>query len=252
VDWIKDWLEDWEDKLSVLIERYNALNLRERAIIFGAVLVAVYGLWSSFVLTPMEADVELITKRYKELHQKAKSLQESSASVSQDLAYNPNAENQNKKRTLEHEIARLDEKLSKATTGMIRPSQMVDVLEDLLQEQEGLQLEGMQALEPEPLFAEDETGEGDGSPGATAEALGATDMRARKPQTPNQEKLYKHSFVIELRGEYFPALRYLKEIEALEWSLSWESLRYEVTSYPEAKITLKVGTLSSAEGWIGV
>ena len=63
--------------------------------------------------------------------------------------------------------------------------------------------------------------------------------------------VYLHTVELELRGSYLSALRYVNEIEALPWNLLWDALEYEVLEYPEGRITLRVQSLSTKEGWIG-
>jgi MSHA biogenesis protein MshJ len=61
------------------------------------------------------------------------------------------------------------------------------------------------------------------------------------------KKLYHHDFILVFTGNYFATLNYLKKLEKLPWHFYMESINYEVTQYPEAKITIKLHTVSDSE-----
>jgi MSHA biogenesis protein MshJ len=53
---------------------------------------------------------------------------------------------------------------------------------------------------------------------------------------------------LQLEGNY-PATRdYLHALEALPWKFFWDDIRYDVTSYPQARITLNIHTLGLQDG----
>jgi MSHA biogenesis protein MshJ len=61
-------------------------------------------------------------------------------------------------------------------------------------------------------------------------------------------KLYRHDFEVALEGNYFAILNYLKALEKLPWEFYWDMADYEVTTYPQAKITLKLHIVNTEEG----
>ena len=64
--------------------------------------------------------------------------------------------------------------------------------------------------------------------------------------------LYRHGVELQLEGDFFETLRYLQALEELPWQILWGSLTYEVETFPRASITLRLNTLSTNAGWIGV
>lgn len=64
----------------------------------------------------------------------------------------------------------------------------------------------------------------------------------------NVEKFYQHDFILTFDGNYFSTLNYLKKMEGLPWQFYWDNIDYTVTKYPNAKITLKLHTISHDEG----
>ena len=55
---------------------------------------------------------------------------------------------------------------------------------------------------------------------------------------------YRHEITIVLKGEYEPFIQYLKALEVLPVRFFWDSVEYEVSHYPNSKITLHIHTLS--------
>lgn len=56
--------------------------------------------------------------------------------------------------------------------------------------------------------------------------------------------VYKHPILLQLRGDYLSVAQYVRQIEAHEKRLFFETLTYEVADYPEAVVSLLVYTLS--------
>jgi MSHA biogenesis protein MshJ len=80
-------------------------------------------------------------------------------------------------------------------------------------------------------------------------ADGARSDRAEQSDAP---KLYRHSFVLNLRGSYLDCLRYLEDVERLPWHIYWSRLDVETDEYPVNDIVIELATLSLDEEWIGV
>lgn len=52
-------------------------------------------------------------------------------------------------------------------------------------------------------------------------------------------------------GRYFDVLEYIKRLEQLK-GFNWQMLDYDVIDYPNARVTIRIRTLSLEEDWIGV
>lgn len=64
--------------------------------------------------------------------------------------------------------------------------------------------------------------------------------------------VYEYGVVIKFKGNYFATLRYLYDLENLNWAFFWDKLTYQVTKYPYAEVILQLHTLSDQKGWIHV
>ena len=100
---------------------------------------------------------------------------------------------------------------------------MVGVLEEWLGESAKLELNSMDILPAEVVSGSGESG-----------------------------GLYKHGLRVELIGTYLDTLEHLQSLENLEYHFLWDELIYEVTTWPEAKVSLQIYTVSKEESWIGV
>jgi|GEM_PF-2258347 len=63
----------------------------------------------------------------------------------------------------------------------------------------------------------------------------------------NSPKFLEHVIAIKFFGDYFSTLNYLKAIEQLNWPIYWDSLNYNVISYPDAEVSLQIRVLADAE-----
>jgi MSHA biogenesis protein MshJ len=54
------------------------------------------------------------------------------------------------------------------------------------------------------------------------------------------------------QGNYLETIKYLRSLEQLDGNFFWESLEFNLTTYPDGQISLDIYTLSTERGWIGV
>lgn len=128
--------------------------------------------------------------------------------------------------------------IDQETDELVTPEKMREVLDDLLHKQAGLRLVGLESFsEPVQL------------PAAAPAAATPGDKAAAVPVV-----LYRHGLVLKLEGGYFDLLGYLQAIQSSPWKLNWDSLDYQVgeAGPGKAQISLKLYTLSSKAGWVGV
>ncbi len=204
---------------------------RQRLLLLVAAFCILFILWDAVLMRSAKnrdeqgkADIEMLEKQVEALELEA-------GALVKRLAADPNVERRKRKAELERQIEKLDADLRTQTADLIPPSEMVSVLKELLGRDTTLTLVSLEALGAEPLIA-----------------VGVEEDARERGTVP----IYKHGLVMELTGDYLSAMRYLQAIEALPWNFLWDSLEYEVLEYPLGRIVLKVLSLSTEEGWIGV
>ncbi len=218
-----------------LVAAVDALSLRERVAVAGASLLVLWGAWTVLFWDDIEAERVGAAQRIEAAQSQLEALDRRSSDAAASAASDPDRQSREERDRLVAQIEQLDAELAERASQLITPDEMVGALRQILAEQHGLTLDRLELLAPVSALEEEEDGE------ATAAVEGAA-----------RPALYKHVVEIEYRGGYFDTLRYLRAVERLGWSLYWESLDYEVVTYPEARVRLRLFTLSEQEGWIGV
>jgi MSHA biogenesis protein MshJ len=218
----------WES----LLAWFDALSARERVLVVLALFAIAYQLTYHTVLQPQQQQVEAFHRAIAADNAAIQALGTEMRMLASLAERDPNAELRQHIAGLRDAIARQEQQLAQAASGMITPQEMVRFLERLLSAEDELTLLGLRSLEPQPLLP--------AKPGDDAVAEGL--------QTP----LHRHDFVIAFSGGYLPTLRYLESIEQLPWQFFWDSVSFEVVDYPRSIVRLQLYTLSLSEDWIGV
>jgi MSHA biogenesis protein MshJ len=85
-----------------------------------------------------------------------------------------------------------------------------------------------------------------GNPGLTRQTLKNTSIHTIGSIVVNGKTrpIQQENTTLVISGNYFAVIQYLQHITTLPWQVFFESLQYEVTRYPEAKVTLNFYTLT--------
>lgn len=219
------------DKLRNLIERIDSMSLRERGLLLGALVFVIYSAWSGLFMAPLTAHHKLAQTQLKQLRSATAQLAQQSVDISQRQTQDPDAAMHIKLAGVQGEIAALDERIKARTQGLIDPTAMAKVLEDVLKNEPGLKLISVQSLPASPLLDTE-----------TADAK----------QSAGIPGIYRHGMTLVFEGGYLDALHYLRTLEGLPWHLYWDNVGFKVSKYPAAQFTVTVHTIGLREGWIGV
>ena len=218
----------------------NEQPLRQRALLMLAIGAVCFTLWDAVLMRSSASREEQAESDTKTLEKQVKALELQAEAMLKALASDPNLERRKRKAELERELADLDAGFHERTADLIPPAEMVRVLKELLGPESNLQLVRLESEAASQLLAPDEE-QGSGSASEGSVDMGSGPIR-----------LFRHGLVLEMTGDYLSVLRYVQAIEQLPWKFFWDSMRYEVQTWPLGKITLRLLSLSSEEGWIGV
>lgn len=203
---------------------FNALALRERALLLVLSCCLIFFIWYLFVGSPLEKAIE-----------KSENQRENLLTLSEKLvsSYSPLKDSKD----IERNIAIIDKRISSVQSKMtliddeikdfnqktIPIDQIVLLLRDLLTANSQLSLESLKVY-PSEIIKNDQSKEG------------------------SFEDAFEKSMIsMTLTGTYASIFSYLKTIEALKWSIFWEDVEYSVADYPMANITIQIYTLSIIE-----
>jgi MSHA biogenesis protein MshJ len=217
-----------------LAKKYEALSLRERAMVALAILGAAIFVWNSYFMeslrqSRMVLDSELSTAG-------ASGFVASSADLT-----DPRQINLRRAAELTTEMQELDAKIADTASGFVSSQRMIAVLNDVLDRQGSLELVSIRNL---PVVSLAPPRKPD------ANAAEAVSTEAAEPQLGPPP--YVHPIEIVIDGQYADILGYLQALEALPYKFRWSSLELITTGYPRNRVRIVLSTLSLDSTWLGV
>lgn len=215
------WLRD-------LMDRFDQLSLRERVIVLVAALLLIALIWDSAFMSPLDKARKGRMQQVDALRAEVDGLEKSIEALVAQGASNPTPDSKVVIEALNAEIAEIERRLAGATSGLIAPREMAQVLEQVLARASRLRLQALRTLPPQAVVA----------PNAQTGAAAA--------------QIYKHVVELELTGSYLDTLYFLQQLEALPWRFFWDHIEYTVEEHPRGRVKLRLYTLGLEEGWIGV
>lgn len=223
-----------------IINYLTALSFRERLLLLLIILAVIFSVWDGFVYSKqIQYHQQLIKEQQKftehQLQQQVQVAEEMAILTAQSRS---KAELEQAVTEAKNRLQQSTEQLNNELEGLVPPTKITELLHSLLLQTHGLKLI---ALNNEPVEAiiiksgDEET----------------ENIESLEPEI-QPLKLYKHSTTMTLLGSFQQLYEYLQMIEQSEWSLYWNKLEYQVTTYPKAKITIRVHTVSTDQYWIGL
>jgi MSHA biogenesis protein MshJ len=224
-----------------LMERLDALTLRERVIIFGAGVTLIYLAWQTLLMDPLAARSKSAEQQLANVRQQATVIDQIGTASSQDPAVAAALRN----RALGERLSALDREINSAAQGYVAPQRMNELLRALLAEQHGLRLVSLKNLPVESL-SRPEGAKVDGKVDGKVEGKADTSIAAgdRGP--------FLHPVEIVVEGDYASVVAYLRAVESLPWRIHWRELDLVAGEYPLNRVTLVIGALSLSPDWMSV
>lgn len=214
-----------------LMDRFDQLSLRERVIVLIAAALLIALVWDRLLMDPLERERKARRAQVEQLRAEVSGLEQSVEAIVAQGAGDPDTRSRAKLEALRTEIAGLDARLAGATSGLIDPKEMAQVLEQLLARTSRITLHALRTLPPEPMMSP-------ASPDA--------------PPAGGAVQIYRHGVDLELGGTYLEMLNFLQALETLPWRFFWDRIEFKVEQHPQGRAKLRLYTLGLQEGWIGV
>ncbi|MDZ7642971.1 MAG: hypothetical protein U5K76_01295 [Woeseiaceae bacterium] len=209
--------------LQVLLDRMDALTVRERVLIAITALAVLGSAWHLLLMQPLlqaadAASAEIAATRAR-IEVANSSLEDQVLQLARS-----DSDSQTRYALIRQRLEQVDAELAAYSGQLIDPAEMAFVLERVLKSQSGLRLKRIRNLGAEALTTDAED---------------------------DSVILYRHGLEIEVEGSYMDCLAYLQEIEALPWRFYWQFFELDVLDYPNNRVRIEVSTLSLDEEWIG-
>jgi MSHA biogenesis protein MshJ len=248
---------------SPLIQKYqksrdwfDAKPSRERLLLGLSLMALIFVIWNFLIQFPHDKHAAELKAQQAQLMTDKKTTQDQLTSLVTAFSNDPAKLKQNEIDQLTSVLKDIEVKLLEVSQGLIAADNLPQVLESVFHQTEGLTLISIKTLASTEMLIAQTVSMAEVQPTSTSAAgLAPTDLAPKATTNPNQVKgtgVFKHGVVLHLRGDYFRLHALLKSLESLSWKFYWESLDYQVKEYPHAEIELRVFTLSSEEGLLGV
>lgn len=221
------------------LARIDELSLRERAIVFGAILIVLFLGWYTWLMEPLMKEEKRLLSDLDGKRGQLSTLNAQFEQMTSAMAADPETAMRKKIDQLNRQIAGLEQGLKAATANLVSPESMPAILRKVLDRSRGLTLLKLTGLGGTPLLVETTGGDRRKKPAATA---GNGDLGAA----------YRHGMQIEFQGNFFQTLDYMRALEDLKQGFFWDEVKFEVHDYPDSVTTLTLYTLSLNPDWIRI
>ena len=224
----------WRQSYKRMLERIDALSLRERGILFVGVLAALFLIASNVAFPALFAERTRLDRELASKRAQTRTLQDQIEKIAAERGRDPNELYRQHLSELKAQMRDREGSLSTVLHGVVSPREMARMVEQVLSRNRALTVVSIENMAPVSL-----TGEG----GAAT--------TGSQPAAPGGG-MYKHGLRIELTGQYADIMRYLHALETLPWKVLWGEVHLQTESYPVSRVTLVIYTLSLDEAWISV
>lgn len=239
-----------------LDDKFSALKIREKLLVAGAILLLLYLVWDFAFASPMSKKHQLLVSRFDAANRELKVISAQEKVLVKALSNDPDAAKRREALRLERQLNEANKRLQAMSVGLLSAQQLPEVLHAVLLQSKQLELLGMQSLAPAKLeLAKSEAVQEEDETDRAMSAAQETAFPLANDNSVAEERIigvYKNAVQLTLKGDYFSVVSYLQQLEKLPWRLYWDFIRYDVDEFPKAIVTLKVYTLSTEKGFLGV
>lgn len=227
----------------LVIAKFDALNQRERWLVFLAGIAVIYIVLNMFLISPISHKQNSLTAEISQSQTQAAALSEQMNAFNGNPVVDINVQNTQKIKQLKTEILQQNQTLSNKQHELISPDNMPKVLNGLLQKNTGVRLLAMKTLATECVLLNDKNE-------IVSDANG--DATNNQPLPNRHVLLYKHSLEMTIAGEYFDLMRYVQTLEHLPMHIMWSKADLHAKEYPQNELTITVYTLSLDKTWLSI
>jgi MSHA biogenesis protein MshJ len=221
--------------------RMDALSLRERGMVFGATIAVLAFAGHTVVLTPQDAKQAALRTQIEQQQAASAAIDAEITARVEGSRIDPDAQSRTRLSTMQQEMGQLGSELLALEHGLVPPERMGPLIEGILRANGRLKLVSMRTLPAEPLAA----------PGATAATAAPAAPATSAPVAGGDVPLlYRHGVEVTVRGNYLAMVDYMSTLDAMPTRMFWGRAQLDVETYPTARLTLTLHTLSLDRQWM--
>jgi MSHA biogenesis protein MshJ len=208
--------------------KFDQLSVRERGLVVVTVVVAVcYLWWYLFAMQELETSKNLAQKN-SAVESEIQLLNSTGDQIALRIKEGVNKSKLQQLNLLQDELERVRVELQEKTLELIEPDDMFELMQQMIFKDSKLKLTGLKRKQVRPAFEPD-------------------------PQDNEQAaEIYRHVMQINFEGSYLNILKYIKNLESLEWKLIWDRISLTLGEYPTVKVEIEISTLSDSQHWVGL
>lgn len=207
-----------------------SLNIRETLLTIVSLLFVTWAVWDTWSYQPELKRIAKLEAGLVQENGRQADLLKAIRSTPERIANHPRLKQQRRNEKLQAQLADVESESRRLASTFIAPDELPKILEHLVAETSGLTLVDVTLRAPTPYKSSIAVGEqasDDDSPGS------GQDVRLRA-----------HHAELVVTGGYHEVLAYLRELGDSKWRFFYSSLDYETQEYPDAKVTLRLFTVS--------
>lgn len=215
--------------------RFDALTLRERVMVFAAVMVAVLALAYTLLIEPELLKQKRLAGALLQKHSEMRAFEAQVTQLFGGRGQDSALTGRERLARMRAELAALEGRISAEERRFTAPSQMRLVIESLLARNRGVALVEMKTL--------------------AADTIASSARPAAKPApkpAAGERLIYRHGIELTVTGSYLDLLAYARDLERLPRQLYWGGLELDAAGYPKVSMKLTVYTLSLDPAWLSV
>lgn len=224
-------------QLESLIKSVEARAQTEKIALLLLLLAGLVMGYLTFVSDPLKADISAARSQIDSATRQISQQQSSYSTMLAQSREDPNKFANDRLLVVQREQAVLDLEIRELAGDLISPTDMTRILTSVLERQSGLELISFQNMNATPLLEGDRS-EGEG---------GGVEVRSEIAG-----QVFEHGLELVFQGDYFSTIKYLRFIEEISGSFFWDSITFSQVDWPQAIVTLKIHTISTNSGFIGV
>lgn len=232
-------------KLGVLMQLQTKIDgcvMRERLLIFITAIAMIFMLWNFFAQSAIDQKVQESRAQLEALRVQRTNLQVQITAATQSQLHDPDKQKKAQIVQLQTDLQGLENQLQSVSQNLIKAQQLPQALQEVLAKTAQLTLLEVNTLPAKELqFI--------AAPTATTAPNNTSPISENETVSAG---VFQHVVELRVSGSYQQVVQLLVELERLPWRFYWQSLEYSVTQYPNAEVRLRVYTLSSEEGLLGV
>ena len=216
--------------------KFDALSMRERAMVFGAAAFLIYTLINMLLLEPVLLQKKKLAAQVREQNEAIATMQIQIDAYQQAKNALGDSPLRERIKLLKEQLLEGDALLQNNREKLVHPEKMAELLRQVLGKNGNLQLVALRTLPAEAVLDRDQP---------------AAEAGAAKPAVV-EKHIYKHGVEMTVRGSYMDLLQYLTTLERLPTQMFWGNVKMEVVKYPASELTVRLYTLSLDKVWLQV